>query len=160
VHSVLHALLIPQLAHSPVSAAQALTIMYYSNTPELVMDDREIESKLDHLVNLQTLMVTSGQLHRVPWLTNMQSLLMLHLTNNRITTIAPGDFKGATRLVELQLSGNKIVSAAPQAFANLRAFNMPPEDFNPVDLLNKTYVRPVGFGRPRSPASVHLGARA
>ena len=126
--------------------------MYYSNAVELVMDDREIESKLDHLVNLQTLMVTSGQLHRVPWLTNMQSLLMLHLTNNRITTIAPGDFKGATRLTDLVLSSNKIVSASPQAFANLHAFSVLPEHFNPVDLLNKSYVSSVGIGKPPTPS--------
>ena len=123
------------------------------------MEDDEIEHKFDHLTSLHTMHLTSGQLHRVPWLTNMRSLLTLMLANNRITTIAPGDFKGATRLVELELSGNKIVSAAPQAFANLHAFNMPPEDFDPVDLLNKSYVSSVGIGRPRSPASVHLGAR-
>ena len=142
-----------------MSVAQAATTLHYNSLKTLEMDDHEIEHKFDHLVSVQTIFLTATQIHRVPWLTNMRSLLSLQMGNNQITTIAPGDFKGATRLVDLKLSGNKIVSAAPQAFANLRAFGMPPEDFNPVDLLNKSYVSATGFGRPRSPASVHLGAR-
>ena len=62
----------------------------------------------------------------------MRSLTTLYLAGNKITRIAPGDFAGAARLVVLTLGGNRIVSVAAQAFGNLDAFRVRPDDFSPT----------------------------
>ena len=69
-----------------------------------------------------------------------------------------GDFAGATQLVALTLAGNRIVSVAAEAFGNLHALQFKLEDFNPINLEDKTPYR-ISFGAGTCcPRSAHLDA--
>ena len=108
--------------------------MYMSGTYGLMrMNEQERESKFDSLVSAEYLDVSAQLLTRVPSMKNMKSLNTFYLANNKITMIAPGDFKGAIRLTVLTLGGNSIVSVASSAFTNLAVFRVLPEEFNPTN---------------------------
>ena len=57
-----------------------------------------------------------------------------------------GDFAGATQLVLLTLAGNRIVSVAAEAFANLKALQFKPEEFEPTNADGTPY-EVVGVGK-------------
>ena len=57
-----------------------------------------------------------------------------------------GDFKGAKELVLLILSGNVIVSVAPEAFRDLHQFAFKPEEFNPKDTNSMPWRNAFGVG--------------
>ena len=113
----------------------ALTHLYawmYRGRGQLHMSDQESESKFDNLVAVGTLALELRSLTRVPSVKNARSLTSLWLAANKISRIFPGDFAGATRLVMLSLGNNCIVSVATEAFANLVAFQVKPDDFRPT----------------------------
>ena len=95
------------------------------------MNEQERATKFNGLVSAQQLGLTSNLLTRVPSLKRMGRLSSLYLEGNMITMIAAGDFDGATRLVQLTLGGNVIVSVAAEAFVDLAAFRVAPENFDP-----------------------------
>ena len=97
------------------------------------MNDEESESKFDRLVSTEYMELSTQLLTRVPSVKNMKRLATLNLDNNKITMIAPGDFKGAISLTLLTLGGNSIVSVAISAFTNLAVFRVRPEEFNPTN---------------------------
>lgn len=99
----------------------------------LSFSDREGETKFDHLVSCNIIILTSNRLTRIPSLKNMGSLTQLELSSNKITRIAPGDFEGATQLVVLDLSNNNIVSIADSAFFNLAALRFTVPTFQPTN---------------------------
>ena len=103
-------------------------------------------SKFDGLVSVEFMALDSNSYTQVPGLRNMRSLHGLWLQGNKITKIAPGDFVGATRLVMLGLGGNSIVSVATEVFANLPAFRVTPEEFNPTNPDGTPYTTSVGIG--------------
>ena len=57
-----------------------------------------------------------------------------------------GDFAGATQLVLLTLAGNQIVSVAVEAFANLKALQFKPEEFEPTKADGTPYRSAYGIG--------------
>ena len=57
-----------------------------------------------------------------------------------------GDFAGATQLVMLTLAGNRIVSVAAEAFANLKALQFKPEEFVPTNEDGTPYMNTYGLG--------------
>ena len=97
----------------------------------LRLNDRESETKFDHLYSLRQLNLQSNFLTRVPSVKNMRSLQALYLGANRIASIQPGDFLGATRVALLTLGNNAIVSVAVEAFAHLTVFRVKPDEFDP-----------------------------
>ena len=96
------------------------------------MDEEEGATKFDRLTKVTDLILEGNMLTRVPGLTNMRSLRILWLGSNEITTIYPGDFQGATRLVALTISNNKIVSVATEAFAHLKGLAFTPQAWEPL----------------------------
>ena len=110
------------------------------------MTNEESESKFDNLVSAEYMSLGNHLLHRVPSVKNMQHLSTLDLVYNKITRIAPGDFKGAISMVLLNLGGNSIVSVALSAFTNLAAFRVRPEDFNPTNADGTPFTNANGLG--------------
>ena len=80
--------------------------------------------------NLKTVYIQSNSLTMVPSMKNMRRLTFITLAFNHITSILPGDFMGATRLVTLSLGGNTIVTVAASAFNNLHALRWTPDEFS------------------------------
>ena len=109
------------------------------------MDAQESESKFDHLEKIDQIELNGNLLEVVPSIKNMRTLQMLYLQANKITMIKPGDFAGAENLVILGLAGNRIVSAAPEAFRNLVLFRVTPDKFNPLEYSDGTEYR-MGYG--------------
>ena len=121
----------------------------------LEMTDDEYGTKFNNLVSIDYIYLPSNQLSRIPSLKNMGKLKALHLAENKITMIAPGDFAGATQLVSLKLSGNIIVSIAKEAFLALSAFRVLPHEFNPTKKDGTLYTTGPGMPVWTNPA---LGA--
>ena len=121
-------------------------ISFKAQTNQVHMNDAEIEAHFNGLVSVETLIMDTNHLTRIPSVKNMQSLRSLWLANNRITSILPGDFKGAEQLVGLTLGSNRITSAAPEAFADLAAFRVDPRDFNPTNTDGTPFRDAYGIG--------------
>lgn len=103
----------------------------HTNGGQFHVSTNESASKFDRLISVDNLNLENNFLARVPSVKNMGNLTTLWLASNQITTIFPGDFSGAKRLVQLGLGGNRITSVAFEAFINLEAFRVQPNKFNP-----------------------------
>ena len=126
--------------------AQALTkISAFGNM--LVMDEAESASKFDRNVNLENLGFQGNKLTRVPNLTNLQRLRALWLSDNQITRIEARSFRGADRLVLLDLGRNLITFVHPSAFAPLVAMRVPQAEFAPTFPDGTPYHDAFGAGR-------------
>ena len=121
----------------------------------LRMNEVERESKFDYLVSTEYMELSTQLLTRIPSMKNMKRLRSLLLQYNKITMIAPGDFKGADSLVVLALDGNSIVSVAISAFTNLAAMRVRPEEFKPKNDDGSNYKLPLGAGAFASSKQVH-----
>ena len=107
-------------------------------------DETELETAFDGLVSVDFLDVRGNSLTRVPSMKNLGMMTQCGLEQNAITMIAPGDFAGAVSLVALSLGGNDINSVAPEAFLNLAALTVLPEEFNPQKD-GKPYTSSIGY---------------
>ena len=114
------------------------------------LDDAENEATLEGLVSLTTFQVRSQCLTRIPSLKDCGKLGALNLAGNLITSIRPGDFKGAASLMILNLATNLIVSIADEAFNDLAKFTVLPQD---LDLTNAD-------GSPYVPSAANLNDTA
>ena len=110
------------------------------------MTDTESETQFDSLVSVETMYVQDNRLTRVPSIKNMRSLTLLLLASNQITAIFPGDFLGATRLLMLDLGGNRITSVASEAFVNLASMQVRPNEFKPTNADGTPYQGGPGVG--------------
>merc|ERR1719272_2452595 len=99
------------------------------------MNDTDSKTRFKGLVSATTLYFQSNSLTQIPSMDTMKSLEFITLAYNKITQVRPGDFMGADRLTMLSLAGNSIVSVAAEAFKNLAALRIRPEDF--VEATNK-----------------------
>ena len=104
---------------------------FRTNDGEFRMNDSESESKFDGLESVELMLFDNNHLTRVPSLKNMGALITLCMASNKIATIFPGDFAGATSLVVLTLNGNHITSVDSKAFSNLAVFRVLPDQFDP-----------------------------
>jgi len=95
------------------------------------LDEAESEAKFDGLVSTTHITLQSHSLTRMPSVKNMGKLNEMSLQGNLITMIRPGDLKGAKSLIALKLGHNHIVSVAAEAFDDLLAMRVLPQDFNP-----------------------------
>ena len=107
---------------------KALTALNSEGSEAWHMAGNESRTKFDGLVSTKSAYLQGNLLTRIPAFKTMRNLLFAHLGFNKITSIAPGDFEGATKLSILILSGNVIVSVAASAFLNLKAMHVVPED--------------------------------
>ena len=110
------------------------------------MNSIERETQFDGLVAAQIVNLESNLLTRVPSVKNMQTCRSMWLAANQITAIFPGDFFGAVRLVVLTLGGNRITKVAPEAFVNLAAFRVKPNEFKPTNADGTPYQDAYGIG--------------
>lgn len=139
-----------------VSREQALSrFVSFADTNaggQLTLSDGESETKFDSLVKVGEMSLASNRLVRVPSMKNMARLRTLWLDDNEITRITAGDFVGLTRLVQLTLGGNSIVSVEAQAFANLAALQVTPGEFKPTKANGSSaYQDDYGIGTCRCP---------
>ena len=150
------------LGFGDVPVRQVLKVLFGAGAPATHhpwhMNETENEVKFDGLVAAETLYIQGNQLDRVPGFKNMRSLEFLNVAFNKITKIAPGDFKGATRLVCLSLSGNAIVSVATAAFGNLKALHFTRDEFEPKKADGSPYVNDIGMGLWLRFEKGHFGA--
>ena len=108
--------------HRPDFIYYDQALEYYNGEDgKLKMNDAEIDSKFRGLTSTLGIFIAGNLLTRVPSLKTMSRLRSLFLFNNKITMIKPGDFLGASRLVQLDIAKNLIVSIATEAFADLTA---------------------------------------
>ena len=126
---------------------QSVTQIIVSGAPGIEhlwhMNETESASKFDGLVSAGTLFLQGNKLDRVPSLKKCQSLTFITLAFNKITQIRRGDFDGATKLLQLSLSGNAITSVAPSAFQQLTAMRLEPVEYNER---NKNFRISIGNG--------------
>ena len=121
-----------RLKHLPsLNGLAALTsLKLYANADgNWHMDAEESASKFDSLTSVALIIATDTQLSRIPSLKRLGMLNTLWLSNNKITRIGRGAFKGATQLLMLELGGNQITSVAAGAFAVLTAMRFTPDIF-------------------------------
>ena len=137
------------VAHPWNHATQALKILS-SNGADFEMgvggNESESETKFNGLVSVTEMVLGSNSLRRIPSFKNMRSLVAVALESNKITMIAPGDFRGAVQLVHINLGNNRIVSAAAEGFANLARLQVKPAVFNPTDADNNPVKPLFGMG--------------
>ena len=117
-------------------------------------EESESETKFDGLSSVTGLFVGGNFLRRVPSVKNMRSVQTLSLQANRITMIAPGDFRGAIQLNSLLLGNNLIKSVAPQAFVNLASLRVAPDVFNPTNADGSPVLPSYGTGACHSYAKI------
>ena len=96
------------------------------------MDEAESAAMFDRTLNLEDLGVQGNRLRRVPNITNLGKLRALYLSDNQITRIEAGSFRGASRLVVLALDRNAITFVHPSAFAPLTSMQVPQSKFAPT----------------------------
>jgi len=95
------------------------------------MDDDESNAKFDHLVLVDNIACHGNLLTQIPSVKNLQMLTALWLSDNKISRIQAGAFRGAARLLSLHLGGNHITFVAAGAFADLAALRVPQDQIAP-----------------------------